>query len=114
MKYLPVFVLLLFLGQLQYRSGGKESFFINDYTMLVAQTDSKAGAFIVLSNKCNICHAKKKRTDIFTLENMDSLAIEIYKQVFVKRKMPKGRKVKLTEEETQLLEVWLDATLNEK
>ena len=68
----------------------------------------------MLRNKCNACHAIKKRTDIFSLKNMDSLAIEINKQVFVKRKMPKGRKVKLTEEETRRLEVWLDAILNEK
>ena len=38
---------------------------------------------------------------------MDSLATAIYKQVFIKKKMPKGRKVKLTEKERLNLEKWL-------
>ncbi len=44
---------------------------------------------------------------------MDSLAADIQKQVFVKKKMPKGRKIKLTEKETQNLRHWLDATLSQ-
>ena len=80
-------------------------------TML--QEDVKAIAFTTLQTKCNICHATKKRTDIFTLQNMDSLATDIWKQVFVKKKMPKGRKVKLTEEESKALHEWLDMTLAE-
>lgn len=78
------------------------------------QEDLREKAFTVLQEKCNTCHATKKKTDIFTLVNMDSLAGDIHKQVFVKRKMPKGRKVKLTAAETQQLKVWLDATLSEK
>lgn len=77
------------------------------------QTTNKETAFIVLRDKCNVCHATKKRTDIFTLENMDSLAVDISKQVFIKKKMPKGRKVKLTEVERTQLKVWLDETLIE-
>jgi len=62
-----------------------------------------------------MCHATKKHTDIFTLKNMNSLAIEINRQVFVKRKIPKGRKTKLTEEEEELqLEVWPNATISKK
>ncbi len=110
MKYLPVFVLLLFLGQLLSRANDKGGFSINDYTTYAAQTDAKEEAFTVLRNKCNACHGTKKRTEIFSMDNMNSLAIEINKQVFVEGKMPKGRKVKLTEEETRRLEVWLDAT----
>ena len=46
---------------------------------------------------------------------MNSLAIEINRQVFVKRKIPKGRKTKLTEEEEELqLEVWPNATISKK
>jgi len=78
------------------------------------QDDKRVEAFTVLQEKCNACHATKRKTDIFTLVNMDSLAADIHKQVFVKKKMPKGRKVKLTAAETQHLKVWLDATLREK
>ena len=78
------------------------------------QDDIRVKAFTVLQEKCNICHSTKKKADIFTLVNMDSLAPDIHKQVFVKRKMPKGRKVKLTEAETQHLKVWLAAVLDKK
>ena len=77
------------------------------------QEDPKDIAFTVLRNKCNVCHATKKRTDIFTLDNMDSLAIDIHKQVFVKKKMPKGRKVILTTEEQQILEQWLSMVIKD-
>ena len=76
------------------------------------QTDIKTEAYTVLRNKCNICHAKKKRTDIFTFENMDSLAFDIHKQVFIKKKMPKGKKVKLSDEEMTSLKNWLNSILN--
>ncbi len=75
------------------------------------QDEYKAFALKVLQVKCNTCHATKKRTDIFTLENMDSLASHIHKQVFIKKKMPKGKKVKLTEEESKALQDWLNQTL---
>lgn len=75
------------------------------------QNAAKNQAFTVLVEKCNVCHATKKKTDIFTLDNMDSLAADIHKQVFVKRKMPKGRKIKLTESESRRLQIWLDTTL---
>lgn len=78
------------------------------------QEDRRDKAFTVLQEKCNVCHSTKRKTDIFTLANMDSLAADIQKQVFIKRKMPKGRKVKLTEEEELHLKVWLDTTLSEK
>ena len=73
----------------------------------------KDDAFIVLREKCNVCHVTKKRTDIFTLDNMDSLAIDIHKQVFIKKKMPKGRKVKLTTEEQRILEKWLSMVIKD-
>jgi len=76
------------------------------------QLNSKDKAFTVLQEKCNVCHSTKRKADIFTLVNMDSLAVDIQKQVFIKRKMPKGRKVKLTEEEEHHLKVWLEDTLN--
>lgn len=78
------------------------------------QLQTKDKAFIVLQTKCNFCHAVKKRTDVFTRENMDSLAVEINTQVFIKRKMPKGRKVTLTHEEEKHLKDWIELTLNQE
>ncbi|WP_281542852.1 hypothetical protein [Maribacter aestuarii] len=78
------------------------------------QTSPQEQAFEVLKIKCNTCHATKRKTDIFTKANMDSFAVDIHKQVFVKQKMPKGRKVKLTEEELETLERWLELTLAKK
>ena len=79
----------------------------------ISQEDYKSLAFEVLREKCNACHATKKRTDIFTMENMNALARDINTQVFIKKKMPKGRKVKLTEKESKSLRIWLDVTLAE-
>ncbi len=67
----------------------------------------KQQAFEILKAKCNVCHRRKNPFKIFSLKNMDRHAPKIYKQVFVKRRMPKGDKVKLTEAEYQTLENWL-------
>lgn len=75
------------------------------------QENRKSAAFKILTTKCNVCHATKKRTDVFTLQNMDSLAADINKQVFIKKKMPKGRKVKLTNEESTALKAWINTLL---
>ena len=64
--------------------------------------DLKKEAFKVLESKCNACHQLEKRK-VFTLENMDAQAKKINKQVFVKKKMPKGDDIKLTSEEYSLL-----------
>lgn len=81
-------------------------------TSTTFQDTPKNKAFNVLITKCNVCHATKKKQDIFTLENMDSLAIAINKQVFIKGKMPKGKKNKLTIEESLALQDWLYTILN--
>ncbi len=67
----------------------------------------KNQAFKVLQTKCNLCHSTKKRVDVFTFQNMDSLATDINQQVFIKRKMPKGRKFNLTAVEEQALKDWI-------
>ncbi|MDW7691952.1 hypothetical protein R9C00_15585 [Flammeovirgaceae bacterium SG7u.111] len=71
----------------------------------------KQAAFEVLQAKCNICHIKKNPRKVFSKENMSDLAPKIYKQVFVKKRMPKGRKIQLTTEEYAALEKWLDVQL---
>ncbi|TXB63182.1 hypothetical protein [Phaeodactylibacter luteus] len=66
-------------------------------------------AFEVLEAKCNPCHLEDKPRRVFTQENMGQYAGSIYKQVFVKAKMPKGDEVKLTPEESKALRTWLAA-----
>lgn len=84
----------------------------NGFWEIEIQDRTKDQAYAILNIKCNSCHATKKKTDIFTLENMDSRAPDIHEQVFEKRKMPKGRKVKLTEEERETLNVWVLAIID--
>lgn len=78
------------------------------------QKNVKITALHVLENKCNVCHLKKKRTDVFSLNNMDSLAQNIYEQVFITQKMPKGRKIELTHKELQELKDWLSTCLKKE
>lgn len=74
-------------------------------------SDSKTAAFKILENKCNVCHKKRNPFMIFKLKNMDKRAKKIYKQVFVKKRMPKGDEIKLTVEEYKVLEEWLKTNL---
>jgi uncharacterized membrane protein len=71
--------------------------------------DIRTNALIILRTKCNVCHYKQNPGKVFTLANMDKFAPKIYKQVFVKRRMPKGNATKLTQEEEQTLMVWLQS-----
>ncbi|MBL4594109.1 MAG: hypothetical protein JKX68_09880 [Flavobacteriales bacterium] len=70
-------------------------------------------AYQVLTNKCNVCHKTQNPRKVFTRENMNALAPKIYKQVFVRKRMPRGNKIKLTNVEYAILENWL-LTLNLK
>lgn len=72
--------------------------------------DTKAEAFQILDNKCNVCHLKRNKRRVFTTENMNSWANDIYKQVYVKKRMPKGKKIKLTSQEYQNLLTWISST----
>lgn len=71
----------------------------------------KTKALKILQNKCNVCHKKRNPFMIFKQKNMDKRAKRIYKQVFVKKRMPKGDEVKLTKEEYNILETWLKTNL---
>ena len=73
-------------------------------------TVAKKKALTVLENNCNSCHLKKNRSIIFDLQNMSKKARDIHTQVFVKKRMPQG-KVKLTEDDSQILQVWLKEEL---
>jgi predicted GIY-YIG superfamily endonuclease len=72
------------------------------------QNAVKTEAYTVLRQKCNTCHAVKRKVSIFTYENMDSLSNAINQQVFVKRKMPKGKKNRLTMLKQENLKLWLE------
>lgn len=67
-------------------------------------------ALKILQNKCNVCHSKRNKRRVFTIKNMDDFAPDIYEQVFVKKRMPKGRQIKLTSEEYQDILTWISTT----
>jgi len=113
MNYIPFVVLLFFINLSDNFTKVKKGFLQDSSVEAGNQKSPKAEAFNVLRNKCNACHATKKRTEVFTFENMDSLARPIHEQVFIKKKMPKGRKVKLTEDELSSLEKWLTIILQD-
>lgn len=86
----------------------EESDFIPNSSRLEGQGDElREGAFHILDSKCNVCHRKQNPFRIFSRKNMDKNAPRIYKQVFVKRRMPKGD-IRLTDEEYQMLEEWIN------
>jgi uncharacterized membrane protein len=88
-------------------SYNKSSAIIQSYQQSDIEVD-KAKAFEVLRNKCNICHTKKNRRKIFTLNNMDQFAFQINEQVFIKKRMPKGREIVLTDSDFSHLKNWLN------
>lgn len=71
-----------------------------------ASSSIQSKALQVLENKCNTCHAQKRKSVVFTEKNMNSHARDISTQVFVKKRMPKGKE-KLTPEESKILKDWL-------
>ena len=80
------------------------------YTVRKDSTQQKA--LSILANKCNVCHKNRNRRRVFTEENMNPWVDDVYKQVFIKKRMPKGKKIKLTSQEYQDLLTWISATQN--
>ena len=70
-------------------------------------SELKIRAFSILKNTCNICHERKNKRRVFTLENMDDYGKKIHKQVFIKKRMPKGDDIKLSKAEYRQLKGWL-------
>ena len=83
------------------------------YQPLPKSNPFQLAAFEVLETHCNICHIHKNPRRVFTLENMDTAAKKIKRQVFVFKRMPKGkaRRDKITETEMKTLRNWIDNTL---
>jgi len=96
---------------LQYQQGGEETEI--ERTEFNQPVDLKLEALKILQTKCNVCHRTKNPRKVFTLDNMHVLAPKIHKQVFIKRRMPKGREIRLSSREYDVLENWL-LTLNIK
>lgn len=72
----------------------------------------KVLALKVLVEKCNVCHQRQNPRKVFTDSNMDDLAPSIYKQVFVKKRMPRGNTIKLGKEDQKALTDWLKTRVN--
>ena len=84
-----------------------ESFEQTTYALVVTTETPKQKAYHILENKCNVCHTSKNKRRVFTPDNMDDWANDVYKQVFVKRRMPKGKDIKLNSKEYQDLLTWI-------
>jgi uncharacterized membrane protein len=68
--------------------------------------DAKSAALKVLQLKCNTCHVRQNPSKVFTPSNMSKLAPKINEQVFVKKRMPRGKR--LTNEDYTTLQTWLN------
>ncbi len=82
------------------------------YTTSITEDPVKTKAFEILTNKCNVCHKKLNRRRVFNEENMNEWSTDVYKQVFIKKRMPKGKNIKLTGEEYQDLLTWISSLKN--
>lgn len=82
------------------------------YTEITNANPTKDKAFVILTNKCNVCHEKRNRRRVFTQSTMYAWSQDVYKQVFIKKRMPKGKKIKLTSEEYQDLITWISSLKN--
>lgn len=69
-------------------------------------------ALEILNRKCNVCHMHRNRRRVFTDANMGPWADAIYTQVFLKKRMPKGKRIKLDSEEYQDLLTWISTLKN--
>ena len=103
---------LLLVGLLLMAYQSSEIAYYTTLQTATYQNDVKTDAFAVLRQKCNTCHALKRKVSVFSYENMDSLSNAINEQVFIKQKMPKGRKNRLTNLEDENLQRWLETLKN--
>lgn len=83
-------------------------------TYSTSNTPTREPALEVLVRKCNVCHRKDNPSKVFTSENMDKLAPKIYRQVFVWKRMPKGKDNVLSEQDSKTLKNWLNDKLDKR
>ena len=110
------FKLILLFGSLsvlfafQFSSGPQ----VEPFASTIEADKLKLAAFEILQAKCNSCHLDQNPRRVFTLQNMDDLAPKINRQVFVFKRMPKGKEKRksMTVAEMMSLRNWLNAELN--
>jgi hypothetical protein len=71
-------------------------------------------ALLVLENNCNECHSKKKPEYYFSEQTMDYFAAEINMEVFIKGKMPKGKKNAMSADDRKTLQLWVEWKLKKE
>jgi uncharacterized membrane protein len=88
--------------------------FNNTETTIGKNPDLRSGAetlkfeaYEILKTKCNTCHKKQNPWMVFSMKNLEKRAPKIYEQVFIKKRMPKGNDIRLTQDEYLKLENWL-------
>ncbi len=111
-SFLTVFIFILSLG-LFVSTRSKEVIIPFEKIERIDTDSIKTKAFIVLDKKCNFCHNVQKPSYIFTEENMNAFVFTIKKQVFKKKKMPKGEGNELTAQESADLKAWVDRLIPE-
>jgi len=74
----------------------------------------KANALEVLQVKCNACHKVQHPSKYFELENMNGFAKKIQRQVFLWKRMPKGKEYTLLDFQKETLITWINNQLNNK
>jgi len=110
--YPTVLLLSLSFGIFQpHFSASKQNQPAQTFTSVSLSDTPKNEAFKVLQSRCNTCHRIQNPRRVFTLANMEDLAPKIHKQVFIKKRMPKGKNNTLSGSEKQALSNWL-TTLN--
>lgn len=87
-----------------------EEYALLNLSRITVMDSAKVKAYRILDTKYNICHNWRNQIRVFTLENMNPWAGDIYKQVFIKKRMPKGKKIKLTNKEYHNLLRWITST----
>jgi len=78
----------------------------------VKNLNLKVPTFQILKQKCNACHKADSPEYVFTQENMETFARKINRQVFVWKRMPKGKDIKLTKAEKVILKEWIRSLKN--
>lgn len=83
------------------------------YQSLPKYNAYKVAAFEILDRHCNTCYVHENPRRVFTLDNMEDSARKIRRQVFVFKRMPKGKasRDKITETEMKTLKNWINDTL---
>lgn len=107
-------LLFSFIGLITLSSNPSEVYISSEVSNSLDVNPIQLSAYQILNEKCNTCHIKKNRRRIFSLQNMDSWAKDIYKQVFVNKRMPKGREVRLTWQEYEGLKEWIESVKIER